>query len=49
LEKLVPEVKESTGLGDQPGPAAGEAPMSKGRSRRWWWRERGSGVEELPK
>jgi hypothetical protein len=51
LEELVPEEKESTGLEDQPDPAAGKAPASKRRrrSRRWRWRERGSEVEELPK
>jgi hypothetical protein len=49
LQELVPEEKESTGLGDQPDPAAGEAPASTKRTRRRWWRERGSGVEELPK
>jgi hypothetical protein len=49
LEELVPEVKESMGLGDQPDLATGEAPASKGMSRRRRWRERGSGVEELLK
>jgi hypothetical protein len=49
LEELVPEEKESTRLEDQPDPAAGEAPASKRRSRRWRWREGGVGVEELPK
>jgi hypothetical protein len=34
LEKLVPEEKESTSLEDRPDPAAGEAPVSKRRSRR---------------
>jgi hypothetical protein len=46
LEELVPEVKESMGLRDQPDPAAGEAPASKGRTRRQRRRE-GVGVEEL--
>jgi hypothetical protein len=49
LEELVPEVKESTGLGDQSDPAAGEAPASKKSTRRRRWRERASEVEELPK
>jgi hypothetical protein len=49
LEELVPEKKESTSLEDRPDPAAGEAPASKRRSRQRRWRERGSGVEELPK
>jgi hypothetical protein len=49
LEELVPEEKESTGLGDQPDQTAGEAPVSRRRSRRQRWRERGSEVEELPK
>jgi hypothetical protein len=49
LEELVPEEKESMGLEDQSDPVAGEAPMSRRRIRRRWWRERGSEVEELPK
>jgi hypothetical protein len=49
LEELVPEMKESTGLGDQPDPAAREASASKKSTRRQRWRERGSEVEELPK
>jgi hypothetical protein len=32
LEELVPEVKESMGLRDQPDPATGEAPASRGSS-----------------
>jgi hypothetical protein len=48
LEELVPE-EESTGLEDQLDLAAGEAPASKRSTRRRRWRERGSGVEELPK
>jgi hypothetical protein len=43
LEELVPEVKESTRLRDQPDLAPGEAPARKGSSRRQWRRERGSG------
>jgi hypothetical protein len=49
LEELVPKKKESTSLEDRRDPAAGKAPVSKRRSRRRRWRERGSGVEELPK
>jgi hypothetical protein len=49
LEELVPEKKESTSLEDRPDPAAGKASASKRRSRQRRWRERGSGVEELPK
>jgi hypothetical protein len=47
LEELVPEVKESMGLGDQLDPAAGEAPTSRRRPRQQWRRERGSGVKKL--
>jgi hypothetical protein len=49
LEELVPEEKESTGIGDQPDPVAEEAPASRRRNRRRRWRERVSEVEELPK
>jgi hypothetical protein len=41
LEELIPEEKESTSLEDRLDPAAGEAPVSKRRSRRRRWRERG--------
>jgi hypothetical protein len=41
LEELVPKVKESTGLGDPPDPAVGEAPASKRMTRRQRWREEG--------
>jgi hypothetical protein len=44
LEELVPEVKGSTGLGDQPDPVAREAPTSRRRPRRRR-RERGVGME----
>jgi hypothetical protein len=37
LEELVPEEKESTGLEDQLDLAAGEAPVSRRRSRRQRW------------
>jgi hypothetical protein len=40
LEELVPKVKESTGLRDQPDLAAEEALVSERRSGRWQWRER---------
>jgi hypothetical protein len=43
LEELVPKVKESTGLIDQPDPAAEEVPSSKRSSKRWRWREKGVG------
>jgi hypothetical protein len=49
LEELDPEEKESTGLEDRPDPAAGEALASKGSPWRWWRREKGLEVEELPK
>jgi hypothetical protein len=49
LEELVPKKEKSTSLEDRPDPVAGKAPASKRRSRRRRWRERGSGVEELPK
>jgi hypothetical protein len=49
LEELVPKKEKSTSLEDRPDLAAGKAPTSKRRSRQRWWRERGSGVEELPK
>jgi hypothetical protein len=39
LEELVPEIKENTSLEDRPDPAAGEAPVSKRRSRWRRWRE----------
>jgi hypothetical protein len=45
LEELVPEVKESTRLRDQPDPAAGEASARRGSSRRRRRIERGSGWE----
>jgi hypothetical protein len=41
LEKLVPEVKESTRLRDQLDLVVGEAPARRGSSMRWRRRERG--------